>query len=107
MDRPFRIEAGSAARAAAERSPSEEAGLRGSGPLRLAPRASSTPTPEAVPREQFKSSMQVRLTRAVGRKLEQPAPPAESAPPAAQPAPAAPARSLKQKLLRLFGWGRK
>jgi plasmid stability protein len=115
MDRPFKVDAGSAARAAEDEArEARREGLSGSGgprgiSLRLTPRASSAPAPEAVPHEQFQAAREIKLSVATGQKFEQPAS-AESKMPApvaapATPSPAEPAEppALADKFLKWFG----
>ena len=115
MDRPFKVDAGSAARAAEDEArEARREGLSGSGGprgigLRLTPRASSAPAPEAIPREQFQASREIKLSVATGQKFGQPLPAESKMPPppvaasAAPPAEPAEPPALADKFLKLFG----
>lgn len=103
MELPRKIRAGSAARDAEDEAKarrSEGMSLSGSGgrgagqPLRLSPRGSSRPTPEAVSREEYLRNAEIKVSGAGGQKFEstQKAGPGEAlpVPPGPAPAPAAP-----------------
>jgi hypothetical protein len=115
MDRPFKVEPGSAAKAAEDEARAQGSGNAGAAKqaLRLTPRASSVPTPEVVPREQFRALHEIHISAAVGRQFDQPLPaqdeaaarqvaPEAAAGERAEPASAPP--SLKQKLFKFLGW---
>ncbi|HZS50071.1 MAG TPA: hypothetical protein VFA54_04370 [Bryobacterales bacterium] len=115
MDRPFKVEAGSAAKAAEDEARAQRSGNAGAAKqaLRLTPRASSVPTPEVALREQFRASHEIHISAADGRRFDLPLPTQDEAaarqavPEAAagertEPASAPP--SLKQKLFKFLGW---
>lgn len=121
MELPRKIQAGSAARdsedeAKARRSEGMSlSGGRGAGqPLRLSPRGSSRPTPEAVSREEYLRNAEIKVSGTGGQKFEslQRTGPGEALPAAAPgPAPASappPAPGLVgavfAKFRKLFGF---
>jgi len=100
MELPRKIQPGSAARDSEDEAKarrSEGMSLYGSGsraagqPLRLSPRGSSRPTPEAVSREEYLRNAEIKVSGAGGQKFEKQA--AEPVPetPAVAPAPPPPA----------------
>lgn len=116
MELPRKIQAGSAAKAAEDEAKARRSesfsfssGGRAAGqPLRLSSRGSSTPAPEAVPREEYLRNAEIKVTGTGGQKFEmQREAPAVPAPP---PAPAVPApqpgffAAVFDKLWKLFGF---
>ncbi|GEM_PF-4628860 len=116
MDRPFKVEPGSAAKAAEEEARARSSGNTGPAKqaLSLTPRASPVRTPEVVPREQFRASHEIHISAAGGRQFDKAQPAQESAARQAGPEPAAAERtepasaspSVKEKLFKFLGWKR-
>lgn len=122
MQLPRKIQAASAARDAEDEAKarrSEGMSLYGSGrstgqPLRLSPRGSSAPTPQAVSREEYLRNAEIKAAGTGGQKFEatQKVGPGEALPvtaPGPAPAPAAPAKpglvgAVFAKFLHLFGF---
>ena len=107
MNLPRKIQAGSAARdaedeAKARRSESFSPGGSGQG-LRLSPRGSSAPPPQAVSREQYARHAEIQVSSPLGQPFEKKSPTPSEPPPAAAPAAApAPAPGLLGSVVEWF-----
>lgn len=116
MELPRKIQAGSAARDAEDEAKARRSegfsisgsGGRGAGrPLSLAPRGSSRPAPQAIPREEYLRNAEIKVSATGGQKFEKqaaaPAPETPAVAPAPPPSPGF-VGAVFASLRKLFGF---